>query len=251
MKRCNFCKKILVKTSYYRIPQKYCNKVCYTEGMKTGITTVDKICERCESTFKWQVGMGKGRFCSYKCAAIYLKGENSPNWKADKKRICEVCEESLSNSKTNRCRIHATELMKYKISGSNHYNWRSKTRSLKGSNNPAWKGGVSSFYQQIRTTLEYEEWRKACMERDNYTCQDCGQVGGFLEVDHIKARSLILRENNIETIEQALNCDELWNLDNGRTLCKPCHIKTDTYGWKMQRMLKKVEWGHNLLRGGY
>jgi len=30
--------------------------------------------------------------------------------------------------------------------------------------------------------------------------------------------------------EEALSCDELWNINNGRTLCIGCHKKTDTYG---------------------
>jgi len=37
-------------------------------------------------------------------------------------------------------------------------------------------------------------------------------------------------ERAITTVEEALNCPELWDLSNGRTLCKPCHRKTDTWG---------------------
>lgn len=28
-----------------------------------------------------------------------------------------------------------------------------------------------------------------------------------------------------KTLEDAENCEELWNINNGRTLCKSCHIK--------------------------
>ena len=34
----------------------------------------------------------------------------------------------------------------------------------------------------------------------------------------------------IENKEQARNCDALWDMENGRTLCISCHRKTDTYG---------------------
>jgi 5-methylcytosine-specific restriction endonuclease McrA len=61
------------------------------------------------------------------------------------------------------------------------------------------------------------EWRKAVFERDKYTCQLCGQVGGRLQADHIKPYK--------EFPELRLE------LSNGRTLCVPCHKKTPSYGW--------------------
>ncbi len=64
--------------------------------------------------------------------------------------------------------------------------------------------------------IEYREWRQAVFKRDDYTCQICKQKGGQLNADHIKRFS--------DYPELRLN------LDNGRTLCVPCHKKTDTYG---------------------
>ncbi len=84
--------------------------------------------------------------------------------------------------------------------------------------NPNWKGGISTEEKIIRTSREYEEWRKKVFERDNYTCLQCGQIGGTLHSDHIKSFSLF---------------PELrFSVENGRTLCKKCHEKTDTYGSK-------------------
>lgn len=39
----------------------------------------------------------------------------------------------------------------------------------------------------------------------------------------------IIRENNIMTLTDAVKCEELWNINNGITLCKECHKKTDSY----------------------
>jgi len=36
-----------------------------------------------------------------------------------------------------------------------------------------------------------------------------------------------------DSVEEAKDCSELWDTDNGRTLCHPCHKLTDTYGWKL------------------
>jgi len=30
----------------------------------------------------------------------------------------------------------------------------------------------------------------------------------------------------VSVLEQALNCDKLWDINNGRTLCRKCHKKT-------------------------
>jgi hypothetical protein len=82
-----------------------------------------------------------------------------------------------------------------------------------------WKGGLTQKNSLIRQSLEYRLWRESVFARDNYTCLWCGQRGGVLHPDHIKPFSLF---------------PELrFAIDNGRTLCKECHKKTDTYGWKL------------------
>jgi hypothetical protein len=40
-----------------------------------------------------------------------------------------------------------------------------------------------------------------------------------------------LEKNNIKTLEDALDCEELWSVDNGTTLCRVCHKQTASYGW--------------------
>jgi hypothetical protein len=82
----------------------------------------------------------------------------------------------------------------------------------KGSGNPAWKGGLTPLRTKIWHSKEYQTWRKAVFERDNYTCQICGRRGGILNADHIKRFA------------------EYPELTNGRTLCLSCHRKTPTWG---------------------
>ena len=93
----------------------------------------------------------------------------------------------------------------------------------RGEGTPNWRGGTTPLAQQIRTTPEYAEWRLGVLRRDRFTCEFCGSRVD-LEVDHFPRKfSLILRENGIKTVEQVPECTELWDLDNGRTLCYHCH----------------------------
>lgn len=99
-----------------------------------------------------------------------------------------------------------------------------------GELNHNWKGGITPLRKQIRENFRYRQWRSDVFQRDNYTCILCNQKGGILNADHIKPFSLIITENGIKSIEDAIICEELWNINNGRTLCVKCHRATETYG---------------------
>ena len=82
---------------------------------------------------------------------------------------------------------------------------------------PAWKGGITPIHSQIRNSLEMANWRKTIFERDDYRCISCGERGGlYLHADHIFPFSQFPRLR--------------FDINNGRTLCRNCHRKTETYG---------------------
>lgn len=101
-----------------------------------------------------------------------------------------------------------------------------------GKDSIAWKGGRTSLDRIIRNCFKYRQWRSDIFTRDDWTCQNCGiknhkGLGKTIKLHphHIKKFSMILEENNIKTMEESLNCEELWNLNNGLTLCYECHLK--------------------------
>lgn len=85
-----------------------------------------------------------------------------------------------------------------------------------GDKHPNWKGSKTPENKRIRHCVEYKLWRKSVFERDNYTCVFCGATKVYIQADHIKPFALF---------------PELrFAIDNGRTLCVPCHRSTDSYG---------------------
>ena len=110
-------------------------------------------------------------------------------------------------------------------------NTRKQNQAGNGARNGNWKGGISELKVRIRSSLEYAKKRKEVFMRDWYTCQECDdEAGGNLEMHHKKPFSIIFKENKLKTFEEALLCNELWNIDNCITLCKDCHKGTDSYG---------------------
>lgn len=107
---------------------------------------------------------------------------------------------------------------------------------LRGVNNPAYKGNKSSSRLRIiiNGMPEYSIWRSRVFQRDNWTCQTCGKRGK-LDPHHIIAVSKIIKVNNLLNVEDSRNCKELWNIDNGVTLCRECHKLTSNYGHRKDK----------------
>lgn len=96
----------------------------------------------------------------------------------------------------------------------------------RGERHPLWKGGITPLNAVIRGSFLYRQWRSDIYTRDNFACQECGDgKGGNLHAHHIKRFSDILVEYKIRSLEEALACEALWDMNNGETLCTICHNK--------------------------
>lgn len=101
-----------------------------------------------------------------------------------------------------------------------------------------------SFRNLIRDTIEYRDWRRKVFERDGYRCVWCGdEVGGNLEADHIIPFAAVIEKLKFEEgvsqlFEKAMSYPLLWDIGNGRTLCKKCHKKTPSWS-RCSRSIQK------------
>ena len=98
-----------------------------------------------------------------------------------------------------------------------------RSQAIKGDKHYNWRGGITAINKSIRISLEYKLWREAIFQRDDYTCQMCGKRGIYLEADHIKPFAFFPKLR--------------FEVTNGRSLCKSCHSKTDTYKRKAFRFM--------------
>ena len=89
-----------------------------------------------------------------------------------------------------------------------------------------WKGGISPENKIIRSTYEYDHWRRLVFERDKYTCQKCNKSGVYLHAHHLKSFA---------------EYPELrFDINNGETLCKDCHELTDNFKGRSKKMVEAL-----------
>ena len=162
-------------------------------------------------------------------------------------KIKLVCNQCFIEFLTHPCNINQKFCSKECYDKSDHF-W------LRGEKNHKWQGGIyTSLRHKIKVTKKYKHWRFSIFKRDNFTCLFCKkskEVSGKLEADHYPrsfASLLVLYE--IKSIKDAKNCEELWNINNGRTLCRDCHKTTDTYGGKEMRRLRTLRYVMSLPLG--
>ena len=181
-------------------------------GRAHSIESKKKMSESAKGRIPWN----KGKKGVYKTSeetkeklSVAHKGRKAYQWNGGKPQ-CLDCGKKLVSYVAKRC----VSCFSASKKGENHWNWN---------------GGVTSKDRMERVKFQ-KTIQKKVFERDNYTCQMCGN-GGNLQVDHIQS--------------WAEYADLRFSMDNCRTLCTKCHYLI-TFGKEMPETVKG--WGHNLLR---
>ena len=170
------------------------------------------ICGNEFNTIPSRLKEKRGKFCSKKCqyenatrpnGLKYVIKVVNKGWVKKGDKPINGFKQGIIPWNKNKKGIHLSKQTEF------------KKGQMTGKNNVNWKGGITPKNMKIRHSLEYKDWRTKVFQRDNYTCQECGNRGVTLHADHIKPFAYFSELRLI--------------IDNGRTLCVPCHRKTPTY----------------------
>lgn len=260
-KKCIICRKFFEDKPSHIKDRRTCSKKCMSIYYKTLLRgnknphwkggEIKKICWFCgKEYYVIRVKAEKSHFCSNQCKGKFYTGENSPHWKGKKKIIkkqkkefkkplCKKCGKELKKIKTKTCCYYrryckkcsprgngkvkaickycGKEFIKHRRAGRPQVfcNALCKYKFYKGEGNPHWIDGRTPENHKIRHSKEYINWRNKVFIRDDYICQDCGQKGGELHAHHKKSFSKYPQLR--------------FDINNGITLCKKCHKRTDDF----------------------
>lgn len=202
IKYCEHCSKIFKSA---KKNAKYCSSKCAGDARNTRVKTTCDYCNSDIEVKQYLIRDFKYQYCNRDCRTEHLRkimlGENNPNFQSSYVK-CDGCDKNIKvipslKDKYNFCSFDCyKENIGQYYSGVNSSNWNhdlTKEERIVGRKYPA-----------------YYKWRRNVFEKDNYTCQCCGDdKGGNLEAHHILNY----------TEHPKLRVD----ISNGITLCEVCH----------------------------
>lgn len=145
---------------------------------------------------------------------------------------CNFCE-TLFQPRTGKNKFcsHAcfTNSNKGKPTWNSGITYKDDARILAKEKSPSWQGGITKINWSMRHLQDYKHFRIKVLERDDYKCVECSSTEN-LTVDHIKPFSLF----------PELRLD----INNGQTLCRPCHVKTPTWGGRVGTYKEVMGYGY-------
>ena len=176
--------------------RKYCSKDCMGKGFQN---KVKRECEWCGKSFKVvksRVEHGRGKHCSKGCQYE----ANSEKLRSDEREEfeCLNCEEAFTL---------LVSTIKSREGAGKYCSRECRDSHWRGQNHPQFiHGSNANVYGS-----NWQSQRRAARERDNHTCQRCGESDSVLDVHHKLPRRYF------EVVEQS-NV-----LENLITLCRSCH----------------------------
>lgn len=247
--KCSNCGIEYDKPAYYikrGMKNHFCSHKCRGEFVSGEnhhrYNSVKTNCDYCGDEVivkKSQFDKAELHFCNIECKHNYNKengfwgAERPYNYQGEAEVECSFCgkkfkvsagqyNHSIKNREGNFCCSHKCtgQFNKKRFSGENAH--RFGKEGLRGELNHSWKGGITPFIKAVRLCGDYYRWKNKVLERDSFKCQSCGG-DNLLVVHHKNPLIKIVNVNGIENLEQARGCSELWDIDNGITLCSECH----------------------------
>lgn len=209
---CHYCGKGIYKRPDFirKYKLQFCGNGCASKHRRVTERRDCFVCGRDVIRKPSEFKRGKNVYCSRDCYYEYNRRKGAP---AKKSYDCDYCKKEFKRfpSQTKgREFLYCSTSCKDKHNG----------ELIRGEFHPSYNHNMTAEERQVkRKFVEYYDWRRSVYDRDDYTCQCCGDdKGGNLVAHHIYNYS----EHEDKKID----------LDNGITLCKSCHKKFhDEYGY--------------------
>ena len=78
---------------------------------------------------------------------------------------------------------------------------------------------LNKLIQQIRISPKYQTWRNKVLKQ----YYPSGRIPRNIQVHHKTRVKNILKKHGITTLKEALNCSELWDIENGVAITRGEH----------------------------
>lgn len=215
------------------------------------MNTLSAKCLQCASVFQtteYIRSLGKGKYCSRKCADLAKIGIHpSSATRAKMSRshtgkhpMSDELKERLRKLHTNKVvspetREKIREARKYQVNTNRGMTWvlpeetrKKMSLARSGSNNARWIADRSLLKKTDRRgDPAYKEWRKNVWSRDSYKCRLYDlECNGRIEAHHIKIWSL--------------HPELRYEVDNGITLCSNHHPRSRSKETEMAPMFQSL-----------
>lgn len=172
------------------------------------------------SSNPWNKGL-KGYTNSGSFTSEGIKGENNPFFGHNH---TDITKEKISEAQLGKPKPKVSEALKGRKLSKKH---KDKIRNamnerVKMGIHNFWKGGISKAYKELKHSLrnsEWQDWRNAVFQRDNYICRICGIKSG-------NGKAIILHPHHIFPVIKCIEenkLDLIYEITNGITLCEECH----------------------------
>lgn len=206
---CDYCDDEFTAPKHSRQEEHtFCDQDCSSSWMSENVVgennkqynRIDVSCDNCGNTIQVKPNRTKvyhnhfcDNDCKYEWLSEYLTGESNPKYNMEE-YVCENCGE-----KFNSIPAHRPEENKF-CGRDCQAEWQ---RTITGEDHPHYRGGHSGGFTQSE--------RDEIFQRDNYTCQECGNDESPIHAHHI----IPVHEND----------DKAHNVENGKALCVECHAE--------------------------
>lgn len=206
----------------------FCSRECYhdfgrpdMEGENNPSNPAKEMvtisCEMCDDEFEVHpYRADSARFCSRDCKDENLAGQTgkgTPAWVGAKVTgECKYCgEEFKAYSYYSRDFCSKQCFREWSQDG------------FAGEGNPVWRGGYDGYYGS-----NWDQQREKALERDEYTCQECGK-----HADEMDQSPHIHHKKRLGWFKEEYDAPEWYEkanvVDNLETLCAACHMAKE---WK-------------------